>query len=159
MLFCFTMIFVAAGLVVVASGEWLGLVFGGLGGGLGIAAMAVFVERLQVVLDARAGVARISRRTMFRQRETGFDLSRVLGAELQNATSNRDGRRRTLSRPAFKVTHGTDLDPHAHPITEIYSSGRGPETLVTALNHWLEAHRSGDQGSSQPTSAPHPSTS
>lgn len=51
MLLLFTMAFISIGLFVTVSGQWLGLIFVFAGGGMGLGAMALLIERLQLILD------------------------------------------------------------------------------------------------------------
>ncbi|WP_135502228.1 hypothetical protein [Roseovarius aestuariivivens] len=139
MLFLFTMTFLGVGLAIAASGVPAGLLFAGAGGGLGCAALGVFVERLQLVLDARTGRAVIRRRTLWQRSETVLPLQRVL-----HATEERGPGARRLSRPALvlaapRIPGASDPSRETvHPVTEIYASGRAAARLVCAVNEWLD---------------------
>lgn len=143
-LFGFVMAFVTPGVLLVFAGEWLGLAFGTLGGGLGIAAMCVFVERLQVILDAAAQTATIRRRTMLGHRETTLPLVELVRATTESTTSSGKSRQR-LFRPTLVLDDGTGAGEILHPITEVFSSGTGAARLVAAINDWLAASRSQSQ--------------
>ncbi|MBE0453376.1 hypothetical protein [Roseovarius autotrophicus] len=56
----------------VASQTLIGaFVMAGIGGGMCLAAICIFVERLQVILDARAGTVTLRSRTILRRRGHG----------------------------------------------------------------------------------------
>jgi len=57
----FILAFVGPGLFLVMSGEWMGLFFAAIGGGLGFMALAVFVERIQLIFDRVAGTLTVPR--------------------------------------------------------------------------------------------------
>lgn len=136
-LFTFIMAFVTPGVLLFFAGEWMGLAFGMLGGGLGFMAMCVFVERLQVILDAAAQTAIIRRRTMLSHRETTLPL-----VELVRATTESTGKtHKRLFRPALVLDDGTGEGEILHPITDVFSSGTGAARLVAAINDWLSTAR------------------
>ena len=95
MLFFFTMIFVSIGLFLVFDGVWAGLIFAIAGGGLGFGGICVFVERLQVILDAHPGQITLRRRTVLSHQETTLPLQDLHKAEVEESIS-RESRR---SRP------------------------------------------------------------
>lgn len=140
MLFMFIMWFVIPGVLIAFSGEWLGLLFAALGGGLGFAAMCVFVERLQLILHAPSGTATIRRRTILSHSETQLPLSEVAKAVVESSKGNKAPRSR-LTRPALVLRDGTGDGMLTHPVTQVYSSGNGAAELVRAVNLWLEACR------------------
>lgn len=147
MLGLFTLLSAAIGLLVLSQTLVGGLVFLIVGGGMGLAAIGVFVERLQLILDARADTVLLRSRTIFRHREEVFPLSDLLGATGESTLSGRDTddpsrARRRLYRPSLVLTDGREGGGQVlHPITEIYDSGRGAATMVRAINDWLERHR------------------
>ncbi|MEQ9257582.1 MAG: hypothetical protein RIG84_00645 [Roseovarius sp.] len=140
MLFLFIMCFVTPGVLIAFTGEWLGLLFALMGGGLGFAAMCVFVERLQLILHAPSGTATIRRRTILGQSETSLPLAEVARAVVESRTSSQQSGSR-LSRPALVLEDGTGEGALTHPVTQVYSSGNRAETLVRAVNGWLEARQ------------------
>lgn len=139
-LFGFIMAFVTPGVLLVFAGEWLGLVFGTLGGGLGFAAMCVFVERLQVILDAASRTITIRRRTVLSHREITLPLTELIRATTESTRSSGKTRRR-LFRPTLVLDDGTGNGEVVHPITEVFSSGTGAARLAAAINDWLSSHR------------------
>jgi hypothetical protein len=119
-----------------ADGVWQGLLFGLFGGGLGFAALCVFVERLQVILDRREGLITLRRRTVLSYSETQLPLENLLRAEVESTISRKDGRSRRLYRPSLVLQ---DSDGEAvHPITQVYSNGGRTKQLVDAINKWIK---------------------
>ncbi|WP_422025357.1 hypothetical protein [Roseovarius sp.] len=139
-LFAFVMAFVTPGVMLVFAGEWLGLAFGGLGGGLGFAAICVFVERLQVILDTSNRTATIRRRTVLSQQEVVLPLVELVRATTESTYSSGETRQR-LFRPTLVLDDGTGAGEVLHPITNVYSSGTGAARLVAAINDWLAVSR------------------
>lgn len=152
MLLFFTLTFAAVGLLTLTQ-TWAGLVFLFVGGGMGLGAMGVFVERLQLILDARAGTLTLRRRTLFRYSETVLPLKSVIRAETETDLGNhRDGPkpRRSMSRLAFIVDDGsTPGETVTHRLTEVMSSGDGAATVTEAINGWLTALRGADTHSAR----------
>lgn len=130
LLFGFTMTFVSIGIALVFAGEWTGLIFGVVGGGMGFLAICVFVERLQLILDRPSGVALLRRRTILKHSETRLALAEVEKAIVET-TRSRSNKRRILNRPTLVLTTGT------RPITEVYSNARRTPELVRDINTWL----------------------
>ncbi|NCQ23160.1 MAG: hypothetical protein COW54_16120 [Rhodobacteraceae bacterium CG17_big_fil_post_rev_8_21_14_2_50_63_15] len=147
MLGLFTLLSAAIGLLVMSQTLLGGLVFLIVGGGMGLAAIGVFVERLHLILDARAHNVILRSRTIFRHRETEFPLGDLLGATGESTLSGRntddpDCPQRRLHRPSLVLVDGSaDGGQVLYPITEIYDSGRGAATMVRAINDWLAALR------------------
>lgn len=135
MLVLFIFCFVAPGIGMAFDGVWQGLLFALAGGGMGFAALCVFVERLQVILDRRAGLITLRRRTVLRYEQKQLALDGLLRAEVQTTTSRKDGRTRQIYRPALVISeHGREA---IHPITAVYSSGASADRLVKAINQWI----------------------
>ena len=140
MLFFFTMTFVSIGIFLCFEGGWAGLIFGGIGGGMGFAGMCVFVERLQVILDRRANTVTIRRRTILNYRETKLPLSQVKRAETETTISSGESRQ-TLYRPSLVMADEYKDGAIVQPVTQVYSSGTGSTRLVDAINDWLKVNR------------------
>lgn len=134
MLVLFIFCFVAPGLAMVFDGVWVGLIFAFVGGGMGFAALCVFVERLQVILDQKHGLITLRRRTVLKHQQKTLPLDAFLRAETQVTTSRKEGRTRQLYRPVLVVSENGDET--IHPVTEVYSSGARAERLVQAINAW-----------------------
>ena len=145
LLFMFIMAFAGAGLFLLFLGEWAGLFLGIFGGGMGFMAMCIFVERLQLVLDARTGTATIRSRTILRHREIVLPLADVKRATMQETLSSRSrGQTRVatrLFRPALVLDDGSGQGEIIHPVTQIYSGGMSAEHLVRRINDWHDSHR------------------
>ena len=142
-LILFTLVFVGPGLLIMSAGGeniWFGLLFAGIGGGLGVAAFCVFVRRVQVILDRPNNRIVIRKQSVFGYQAVEHELSHLSHAETERTTSSharREGRLRYLYRPVLVLDQG--MSSGHHPITETYSSGGGAELLVTAVNDWLPA--------------------
>jgi len=144
--FIFIMAFATPGVLLAAMGDWVGIVIATLGVGLGVAAMGMFAERLQVVLDTKAQIATIRSRTIFRHRKTVFPLDDLLcattEATLTSSASDPTRPPRRVGRAALVLDDGSGQGQVLHPVTETYSNSGGAALLVNAINDWLENHRS-----------------
>lgn len=139
MLVFFIFAFVAPGLGMAFDGVWQGLLFALMGGGMGFAALCVFVERLQVILDAQTGLITLRRRNVLKYDQRILPLDALVRAEAEWTTSRKDGRTRQLSRPALVVME--DGKEMTYPVTQIFSNGSSTERLVDAMNAWAADHR------------------
>lgn len=150
MLSLFTLAFAAIGLLVLSQTLVGGLVFLLVGGGMGLAGIGVFVERLQLILDAGTFRVTLRSRTIFRHRETVFDLSDLICATGESTlsggeTSTDPSRvRRRVHRPTLLLRDGAGGPPLLHPVTEIYDSSRSSARAVRAINQWLSDLRGPD---------------
>lgn len=150
MLGLFTLLSAAVGLLVMPQTLVGGLVFLLVGGGMGLGAIGVFVERLQLILDAGAGRVTLRSRTILRHRETVFDLSDLIRATGESTLSGGDTStdpsrvRRLVYRPSLVLRDGSGVAPLLHPITEVYDSSRSSADVVRAINHWLAGLRGPD---------------
>jgi hypothetical protein len=129
-----TLVFVGISLKLLWDGEVMGGLGALLGSGLWLMALAIFVERLQVILDRVRGTVTLRRRTVLRYRQDVFDLSELSRAEVQRSRGSKGG---TTWRPVLVFDRGKDRG--VHPITEIYSSGDGAQRTADAINAWLAA--------------------
>lgn len=133
LLIAFILVFVAIGVGLILNGEWFGLLFAGIGGGLGFAAFAAFVRRVQVILDRPTDTILIRSRSLFGYKQVQHDLSNLSRAVLESTSSSDGG---TLYRPALVLDKG--MSTGTHPIVEAYTNTRGPRRLVDAINSWLD---------------------
>ncbi|NDR57342.1 hypothetical protein [Aliiruegeria sabulilitoris] len=133
----FTLVFVAIGLSILLGGELFGLLFIFIGGGVGLICLAVFVERLQVVLNRDTNLLRIRRRTLLGYREDTWQLDRLERAVVQSNSGGQNNSR--TYRPALMLVPEQGGPAEATPLTHVYSSGRGADRAVRAINDWLEA--------------------
>ena len=129
----FILAFVGPGLFLVMSGEWMGLFFAAIGGGLGFMALAVFVQRIQLIFDRGAGTLTIRRATILRYGQETFPLPDVLGVELESRIG---GKGRQMKRAALVLSARTGRT--LHPITEVWTNGAGPGRTVAAIADWLK---------------------
>lgn len=150
MLTLFTLLFAGVGLLVMPQTILGGLVFLLVGGGLGLGGIGIFVERLQLILDARAGTATLRSRTIFRHRETVFPLPDVLRATGESTLSGGDTStdpsrvRRPVHRPSLVLRDAAGGTALLHPITEIYDSSTSSAVTIRAINDWLSDLRGPD---------------
>lgn len=135
MLVFFIFCFVAPGIAIAFDGVWQGLLFALGGGGLGFAAMCVFVERLQVILNRRDGTITLRRRTILKYEQKRLPLDALVKAEVQTTLNRKDGRTRELFRPSLILADGEAET--IHPVTQVYSSGGRSRRLVDAMNGWI----------------------
>ena len=132
MLVLFVLVFVGIGLALVAGGEWFGLIFALGGGGMGLVALAVFVQRVQVIFDRPSNALIMRKRTVLGYSEVRHNLSDVTKAVLET-TRNSKGQR--MSRPSLVL--GGGMSAGVHPIVSVYTNTRGPSRVVKAVNDWL----------------------
>ena len=140
MLIFFIIAFVGPGLAIVSTGVWAGLIFVFVGGGMGVIAFCVFIRRVQVIFDRAADKIILRKQSVFGYQSVEHDLSNLSHAELERTTSSqarRKGRVQYLHRPVLVLDQG--MSRGRHPIVEVFSSGNGPQDLVTAVNDWLPA--------------------
>lgn len=135
MLVIFVFAFVAPGLGMAFDGVWQGFLFALFGGGMGFAALCVFVERLQVILDRREGLITLRRRTILKYEQKRLPLEALSRAEIQTTTSHKDGRTRQLYRPALVLLE-SDVET-TYPVTQVFSSDGRSDRLVNAINLWI----------------------
>ncbi|PCH75254.1 MAG: hypothetical protein COC12_01470 [Rhodobacteraceae bacterium] len=134
MLIIFILIFVGAGLLVMTEEFWIGLLFAGFGGGIGLGAFVAFVSRVQLILDRPTNSVTLRARSLFGFSEVRHALSDLTRAELDSTTESKGG---TLYRPALVLTGG--MSAGTHPILNAYTNGTSPQRMVAAINTWLEA--------------------
>ncbi len=149
MLLFFILVFVGLGLFLLTE-HWAGLIFIFGGGGLGLGAMSVFSERLQLIMDANAGTMTMRSRRIFGRDEIITPLEDVIRAGTETSLSNADGinarPRQTLSRLAFLVDDGSGTGRTTIlPMTAVMSSGNGAAAVTRAVNLWLKELRGTDQ--------------
>ena len=145
----FIMAFVTPGVLLLAMGDWVGVVVALLGAGLGLGAMAMFAERLQVIMDVSRQIVTIRSRTIVRHRQTVFPLKDVLQAtretSLSSSVADPSKPSDKIGRPSLILDDGSGQGRILHPITETYSNSGGAEVLIEAINDWLDARRMGTE--------------
>ena len=127
----FTMCFMAIGVFTAVEGEMAGLILGAFGGGMGLLAMAVFIQRLQVIFDRLDGKVTFRRRNWRGYREVTHDLMHVEGAVIETTRSDNN----TLYRTSLLLTGG--MSQGTHPLREAYTSGNAAEKVAEEINVWL----------------------
>jgi len=149
LLYLFIMLFAVNGLLLIPLGPEFALILILGGGGMGVIAICLFVERLQLVLDAQTQTVTISVHTIFSYSWAVISLDDLLYATaLTTKSSNLTDPteiRRTLSRTSLVLRdaqNGTDTT--IHPVTGIYSKGRSEATIVSDINSWLKDLRGRD---------------
>lgn len=134
----FILLFVGIGLLVLPVSLPGGLVFILAGGGLGLAAFAIFVRRVQLILDRPAGTVTLRRRSLFGRDAETHPLAALAGAEVGDH-ARRDRETETLARTqrVELVFGGARV-----PLTQDYSSGGARARVARAINDWLDSARS-----------------
>jgi hypothetical protein len=138
MLILFILIFAGAGLLIMSKAFWPGLLWTACGCGMGVAGFAVFVRRVQVILDRPSNSVTLRRQSLFGYQSVRHQLDHLGQAVAETTTSqNHDtGTRTILTRPVLEFDRGMSVE--RHPIVEAYTSGNGAARLVNAVNTWLE---------------------
>ena len=134
----FILLFVGIGLLVLPVTLPGGLAFILVGGGLGLAAFAIFVRRVQLILDRPAGTVTLRRRSLFGSDAETHPLAELAGAEVASH-ARRDRETDTVTR-----TERVELlfGKARVPLTEDYSSGGAHARVARAINDWLDSARS-----------------
>ena len=138
----FILAFVGAGVFLASEGGegiLFGIFFALFGGGMGFGAFCAFVRRVQVILDRNNNSILIRRQSVFGYDAVEHELSHLSHAETESTTSRSDNGTSTLYRPVLILDEG--MSAGRHPIVEAYSSGRGAQRLVDAVNDWLPARK------------------
>lgn len=128
-LVAFILIFVGIGLSMVVSGEWMGLMFIFVGGGVGALCFIGFVRRVQVIFDRPSDRIIIRRRSVFGYSEDTHHLSELKGVTLEESRSSKG----TLMYRPTLLMNGDRV-----PIVESYTNTSGPQKLASAVEDWLD---------------------
>lgn len=139
MIIVFTLIFLAAGLMIMAAGDLMGLFFALVGGGMGLLAFWAFVRRVQVVFHRPDGYVELRRKSIFRQTRVRHDLSEVSQAIVQQTSGGDSG---TLLRVSLVIPSGQSAG--THPLTNAYSNIGNHRGICRRINEWLYADRDTD---------------
>ncbi len=133
-LMLFILVFVAIGLGLMLAGEWWGLLFALVGGGIGFVAFWGFVRRVQVVFHRPDAYVEMRRRNIFRGSRVRHALAEIDRAEIEESHSSDSG-------PTYRVVLVIERGQSTgrHPVTLAYSSGSGHHRAAEAINAWLEA--------------------
>lgn len=133
-----TLGFCILGVVIVADGSLIGLLFVAVGLGAG-GGMLGQTERVQVILDRAAETLTIRRRNILRYNETEHTLSALDRADIETSRYNNA----TTYRVTLVLT--SDMSAGKHPVTEVYSSSPNHKRVADAINAWLGRERSDAQ--------------
>ncbi|MDH3264816.1 MAG: hypothetical protein OEM24_12575, partial [Paracoccaceae bacterium] len=87
------------------------------------------VERVWLVLDARAGTVELRRRSLHRFRRQGWRLSQLEAVALQSDFG--EGNR------TYRLAPRLQGEPAPVPMTSYYQSGRGAKACAEAARAWL----------------------
>ncbi len=134
MLVFFILIFCGVGLFLIAEGVWAGLMFVIVGGGMGFAAFAIFVGRVQLIFDRPTQAFTQRTRSMFAYREVQHKLANLSHAILETTTGSKGT---IFYRPTLVLDAG--MSAGNMPIVEVYTNTSGPKHMVDAINAWLGA--------------------
>lgn len=128
--------FVGAGIAMLASGNWVGLVFAIAAPAFIGLALVIFARRTQLVINGREGWLEIRERSF-----VGFNKVRHSLGEVERAVVEQS--EGSDSSDSFRVTLIIPEGQSAgrHPVTDVYTSGDGAERAARAINHWLGVHR------------------
>ena len=139
MILLFILIFVGAGLAMIAQGDWIGLLFAGFGGGLGILGFWAFVRREQVIFHRPQGFLELRRKTIFSMTRVRHDLGEVSRAIVEESRSTKGA---ILQRVTLEFDRGQSTG--RHPLTEAYSNIGNPSAIADTINAWLDSARARD---------------
>lgn len=133
----FALLFVAIGLAILGPEPATGVAF--VLGGLffGVVFNMAFIRRTQLILDAPRTRVELRRRSWFGYKRWTWDLKYLERAVLETSRSGDTD----THRAALIINGG--MDEGVHPITLVYSSGRGAQRAKDAINNWLAALDSG----------------
>lgn len=125
----FTLIFVAVGLSIIASGEWgTGIFTIVVGAGSGIAAFAAFVRRAQAVFNRAEGWVELRNRNAFGGKVVRHALNEVTRATLEHLSDS--------DRVSLVIEEGQSAG--IHPITPVFSSNSNHAAVVQDIDAWLK---------------------
>lgn len=132
----FGLVFLGIGLSVFGTEPGTGLAF--IAGGLGIAIgfNMIFVRLTQLILDKPRDLVELRRRGWLEYSSLTWELRYLDRAIVETSRSGDTD----THRAALVISGG--MDAGTHPITWVYSSGRGASRAMNAVNGWLDSHRS-----------------
>ena len=131
----FGLVFLGIGLAVVSTEMALGLMFITAGLGIAIGFNMIFVRRTQLILDTARNLVELRRRGWLGYSSRTWELRYLERAVVETSRSGDTD----THRAALVISDG--IDAGTHPVTWVYSSGRGAERAMNAVNGWLDSHR------------------
>ena len=132
MMIVFVLAFGGAGLFLVTSGEWFGLIFMFFGFVFAPLLFSFFVRRVQAVFYRPENWLELRRKTLFGQSRARFDLRDVRRATVETTTGSKGG---TLYRVALEMESGGIAG--RKPLTTAYSNVGDHRGVAAAINEWL----------------------
>lgn len=130
-LIVFILVFLWAGMAMIGSGDWIGLVFIAFGAGSGFLAFWALVRRVQVVFDRATGTVEIRRRGLFSASRVRHKLTEIDRAVVEESR----GTDSTTFRVALVI--GTGQSAGHHPLTKSYSNSGAHARIAQRINAWL----------------------
>ncbi|MEW9918383.1 hypothetical protein AB2B41_02110 [Marimonas sp. MJW-29] len=129
----FGLTFFGIGMANLGSDPGMGALFVACGLGIAVGFNMIFVRRTQLILDRSRDLVELRRRSW-----SGYSLMTWQLRYLERAVvqTSRSGDNDT-HRAALVISGG--MDAGTHPVTLVYSSGRGARRAAEAVNGWLEA--------------------
>ena len=129
------LLFVGLGLSIFPQDPVEGLIFAAAGLFFAVVFNLAFVRRTMLILDGPRQLVELRRRSWLGYSRRTWDLRHLGGAYVQSSSS--DGT--PTYRAALRITDG--MDAGNHPITLVYSSGKGADRARRAVNDWLDRQR------------------
>ena len=126
-----TLIFVGVGLSKLSQDLWTGAAIIGAALVMGAIFNLAFVRRSQFIFDRPGNLVEMRRKSLVRYTKRSWELAHLERAIVQSSRSDDT----TTYRAALVFTDG--MDAGTHPITLVYSSGRGASRAAEAINNWL----------------------
>lgn len=141
LLILFILAFFGVGILVATSEEGsllFGVLFGGFGGGIGLAVFCGLVRRVQIVFNRTTGEITIRRQSVFGYSSDVHPLEQLSHVVVESTTTMRDRTPSTLYRPTLVLSADKNIQSEESliPIVVAYSGGPGAEQLAEAINAW-----------------------
>ena len=126
----FGLTFLGIGLANFGSDPGTGAIFALCGLGIAVGFNMIFIRRTQLILDRSRQLVELRRRSWFGYSRMTWDLRHLSGAIVQTSRSGD-----TDTHRAALVFDG-GMDAGTHPVTLVYSSGRGARRAKEAIDAW-----------------------
>lgn len=134
----FTLVFVGVGIGLLVSGEWMGLIFGLGGGGIGLLAFWAFVRRTQVIFHRGQGYCERRERSLTGMQVVRHRLDEISRAVVEESRSSKGS---TTRRTTLVIEQGESAG--RHPITKAYDNFNRHRRIAARINDWLAEARGG----------------
>lgn len=129
----FALVFVAAGLAMIRTEPVAGIMMTGFAILAAVVFNIAFTRRTQLILDSTKNLIELRRRSWFGYSKMTWEL-RYLDRAIVEVSRSGDT---NTYRAALIITGG--MDAGTHPLTLVYSSGKGADRAKTAINDWSAA--------------------